>query len=394
MLKRKSTRTTRSRGAAAIPESRPTGLSRRGFLQSSGVAGLGLAALSGAPRTAAAQVTAREAADLPEFKKTICQFCSVGCSIWAEVENGVWVGQEPAFESPINQGTHCAKGAAMREISLGERRLKYPMKKRRGRMDPDLLGPGDPGDQPRSCSTSARNTAPIQRLLAGIGQVLQRAGLPVPQVRGLLGHEQRRPPGADLPFHHGRGRRQHLRLRRDDEHLQRHPQFQVDHHHRRQPRRGASRLHAARPGGARERRQDDRRRSALHRAPRRIADEYVRIRPGADIGFLWGLVREIFENGWEDKEYLEQRVWNIEAVREEVEKWTPEEVEHVCGIPPEQTAPGGADAGREPPRHAGLVHGADPAHDRLLEHPRRLDPAAGAGQYRQGGRRRQHLPRP
>ena len=62
-------------------------------------------------------------------RKTICQFCSVGCSIWAEVQNGVWIGQEPAFESPINQGTHCAKGAAMREISIGHRRLKYPMKK-------------------------------------------------------------------------------------------------------------------------------------------------------------------------------------------------------------------------------------------------------------------------
>ena len=54
-------------------------------------------------------------------------------SIWAEVENGVWTGQEPAFESPINQGTHCAKGAAMREISLGERRPNYQMKKVAGK---------------------------------------------------------------------------------------------------------------------------------------------------------------------------------------------------------------------------------------------------------------------
>ncbi len=129
MLKRKSRTVTRSREATPVAAAETSGLSRRGFLQSSGVAGLGLAALSGAPRTAKAQVTPQEAADLPEFKKTVCQFCSVGCSIWAEVENGVWVGQEPAFESPINQGTHCAKGAAMREVSMGERRLKYPMKR-------------------------------------------------------------------------------------------------------------------------------------------------------------------------------------------------------------------------------------------------------------------------
>ena len=29
---------------------------------------------------------------------------------------------------PINRGSHCAKGAAVRELVMGERRLKYPMK--------------------------------------------------------------------------------------------------------------------------------------------------------------------------------------------------------------------------------------------------------------------------
>ena len=29
----------------------------------------------------------------------------------AVVENGVWVRQEPVFDSPINLGAHCAKGA-------------------------------------------------------------------------------------------------------------------------------------------------------------------------------------------------------------------------------------------------------------------------------------------
>ena len=32
------------------------------------------------------------------------------------------------WESPINRGTHCAKGAAVRELVHGDRRLKYPMK--------------------------------------------------------------------------------------------------------------------------------------------------------------------------------------------------------------------------------------------------------------------------
>ena len=60
--------------------------------------------------------------------KNICTHCSVGCTVKAEVANGVWVGQEPAWESPINRGSHCAKGASVRELVHGDRRIKYPMK--------------------------------------------------------------------------------------------------------------------------------------------------------------------------------------------------------------------------------------------------------------------------
>jgi formate dehydrogenase major subunit len=38
------------------------------------------------------------------------------------------VRQEPVFDSQINLGAHCAKGAAVRENGHGEYRLKYPMK--------------------------------------------------------------------------------------------------------------------------------------------------------------------------------------------------------------------------------------------------------------------------
>jgi formate dehydrogenase major subunit len=38
----------------------------------------------------------------------------VGCTVTAEVQNGVWIGQEPSWDSPINRGTHCAKGASVR----------------------------------------------------------------------------------------------------------------------------------------------------------------------------------------------------------------------------------------------------------------------------------------
>ena len=56
------------------------------------------------------------------------------------------------------------------------------------------------------------------------------------------------------------------------------------------------------------------------------ATEYVRLRPGTDIPMIWGLLWHIFENGWEDKEFIAQRVYGMEEIRAEVAKWTPEEV--------------------------------------------------------------------
>jgi formate dehydrogenase major subunit len=63
-----------------------------------------------------------------EVKRSICTHCSVGCAVDATVENGVWVRQDPVFDSPINLGAHCAKGAALREHGHGDYRLRYPMK--------------------------------------------------------------------------------------------------------------------------------------------------------------------------------------------------------------------------------------------------------------------------
>ena len=66
------------------------------------------------------------------------------------------------------------------------------------------------------------------------------------------------------------------------------------------------------------------------------ADEYVRIRPGTDIAFVYGMLHLIFKNGWEDKELIEQRAYGVDKIKEEAAKWTPQEVENVTGVPAEQ----------------------------------------------------------
>jgi formate dehydrogenase major subunit len=66
------------------------------------------------------------------------------------------------------------------------------------------------------------------------------------------------------------------------------------------------------------------------------ADEYVRFRPGTDVALIWGILWHVFENSWEDKEFIRQRVWGLDQVRKEINKWTPEETERVTGVPGSQ----------------------------------------------------------
>jgi formate dehydrogenase major subunit len=66
------------------------------------------------------------------------------------------------------------------------------------------------------------------------------------------------------------------------------------------------------------------------------ADEYVRFRPGTDVALIWGILWHIFENGWEDKEFIRTRVWGMDDIKTEVAKWTPDEVERVTGTPGSQ----------------------------------------------------------
>jgi formate dehydrogenase major subunit len=66
------------------------------------------------------------------------------------------------------------------------------------------------------------------------------------------------------------------------------------------------------------------------------ADEYVRFRPGTDVALIWGILWHVFENGWEDKEFIRTRVWGMDDIKNEVAKWNPEEVERVTGTPGSQ----------------------------------------------------------
>ena len=74
--------------------------------------------------------------------------------------------------------------------------------------------------------------------------------------------------------------------------------------------------------------------------PRRIqmaqvADIHVRNRPGSDVAWINGIMNIIINEGWEDKEFIAQRTEGFEALKKEVEAYTPERVGEISGISPE-----------------------------------------------------------
>ena len=183
--------------------------------------------------------------------------------------------------------------------------------------------------------------------------------------------------------------REYLGLRRDDEFVQRHANSKPRCTSARTPRStpGLDAAHAAREGN---RHQDDRRRSALH-ANRGEGDQYIRIRSGSDIPFLFGMLHHIFKNGWEDKEVHRRRVYGWTRFGRGTREMTPDKVLDACGV---DEAP----ANRLPRRWPrtvpalGLVHGQT-QHSIGNAMVRASCIVHRARQHRRQRRRSQNLPR-
>ena len=112
-----------------------TTVGRRSFLKMAAVAGAFGATSAFASGNVTRAATEEEVKNpFPGSKKvkTICSICSAGCGIVAEVQNGVWVRQEPAFDHPISEGSHCCKGTDQIDLTKSKQRIKYPMKKENG----------------------------------------------------------------------------------------------------------------------------------------------------------------------------------------------------------------------------------------------------------------------
>jgi len=333
LIKRTERQTRRSGLVAAIGNQSGGGFDRRSFLRKSGLVAGGLATIGALPLVS---VRKAEAAGPnvagATIRKNICTHCSVGCTVTAEVSNGVWVGQEPSWDSPINRGSHCAKGAATRELVHGDRRLRYPMKLVNGQWtriswDVAINEIGDKLTEIRAKSGadsvywlgSAKFTnegSYLNRKLAafwGTNNSDHQARIchstTVAGVANTWGYGAMTNSYNDIRnaktmiIMGGNPAEAHpvsLQHVLEGKEMQRANMIVID------PRMTRTAAHAT---------------------------EYVRIRSGTDIAVIWGLLWHVFKNGWEDKQFIEQRVYGMDDIRKEVAKYPPDEVERITGVP-------------------------------------------------------------
>ena len=81
---------------------------------------------------------------------------------------------------------------------------------------------------------------------------------------------------------------------------------------------------------------DPRRIDITEFATRRYGGLHIRQKPGTDVALINGLMHIILKNGWEDKTFIAERTENFDALKETVEKYTPEIVSKITGIPAEE----------------------------------------------------------
>ena len=316
-----------------ISQALPT-MDRRAFLRRSGLGvGVGIAAtqLTLVKKAQAAEGASILGAGKIEIKRTVCSHCSVGCAVDAIVENGVWVRQEPVFDSPINLGSYCAKGAALREHGHGEFRLRYPMKLVNGKYERiswdtalteisakmmELKKASGP-DSVYFVGSSKHNNEQAYLLRkfvsfwgsnncdhqARICHSTTVAGVANTWGYGAMTNSYNDMQNSKCAMYIGSNA------------AEAHP---VSMLHMLHAKETGTKMIVVDP-----------------RYTRTAAksDEFVRIRSGSDIPFVFGVLYHIFKNNWEDTKYINDRVHGMETVKAEVlAKWTPDKVEEACGV--------------------------------------------------------------
>ncbi|TKB51075.1 formate dehydrogenase [Ferrimonas sediminicola] len=326
---------TRTSADVQAESNKGLGLDRRQFLKSAGVTTGGIAAASmlgtGMIRKANASDHHVDRNAPIEVKRTICSACAVGCGVYAEVQNGVWTGQEPAFDHPFNRGGHCAKGAALREHGHSKLRVKYPMKLEGGKWK-KLSWEQAIEEVGNQMLKIRAESGPDSVYFMGSAKFSNEGCYMYRKFAAMWGtnnvdHSARichstTVAGVANTWGYGAMTNSFNDIRHANaiffigaNPAEAHP-VSMQHILTAKERNNAK-IIVVDPRFSR---------TAAH------SDLHVGIRPGTDIPFIYGMLNVIFDNGWQDQTFIDQRVWGMEDIRKEAAKWPLEEVARVCGI--------------------------------------------------------------
>ena len=312
-------------------------LDRRTFLKRSGITVGAGAVASQLPFSMIGEAEAKnEPTGKLEVRRSVCTHCSVGCAIDAVVQNGVWIRQEPVFDSPLNLGAHCAKGASVREhgITHDSHRLKYPMKLEGGKWK-RLSWDQAYQEIADKMQAIRKESGPDALFVVGSSKHNNEQAMLLRKWVSLWGtnntdHQARichstTVAGVAQTWGYGAMTNSY-----NDEQNSKSLLFLGSNAAEAHPVSMLHTLHA-RENGCKVIVADPRfTRTAAK------ADLYVRFRSGTDVPLIFGILHVIFKNGWEDKEYIRTRVHGMDDVKKEVmAKWSPQQASEACGTPVE-----------------------------------------------------------
>jgi formate dehydrogenase alpha subunit len=261
---------------------------------------------------------------------TTCPYCGAGCNFYLQVLDGELIGVLPCKSHEISQGKLCIKGWTAHEFVFSKDRLTKPLIKRGGKFVESswdealnlivkkfkeyLANPDVFGVLSSAKCTNEENYLMMKfaRAVLGTNNVDHCARLcHASTIAGLT-----------KTFGSGAMTNSVLELEYSNcifvigsNTMEQHPL--VARYILRAKKKGAKLIVA------------DPRAIPLTR----FADYHLRQRPGTDVALLNGLMNVILEEGLEDREFIAERTEGFEDLKKVVERYTPERVEKITGVP-------------------------------------------------------------
>jgi len=288
---------------------------------------------------------------------TICPYCGVGCGFYLKVENGQVTGLRPDPEHPVSRGTLCPKGATAHEFVHHSDRLTKPLLRQNGKLletsweeaydyivrelrrikqkyGPDAIG----------VISSARATVEenylaqkFARAVLGTNNVDQCfrichsasvVGLGLSLGSGAMTNSisEFAEPGPKVLLIVGSN---------------------TPHAH---PIIWSVWMKKAVKTGAKLIVVDPR-----TTEPAKLATVHLKLKPGTEVALFNAMAQHIIASKLHDERFIEERCENFEKFWSIVQKYTPESVEKLCGVPAKQIKEAAALYAREKP--ASIAYG-------------------------------------